>query len=720
MPIPDVPSWIGDLAHLNGLSEAALATDRAGQIIFANKTARRLYRFLGEDLSRVGFTQGLLAEGQHEIFDEIAAQALAGDPWSGRLDVRRIDGSVRPADVSVYPLSHSNDVVGLVCIVDDNVGEEGAAREARRLEARLTRLAHVAAELATAQNSDEVGKIVVSEAADAVGATVASIGLVVDEHTMQLLGLRGGLDGAAERWSTFSLDDPTPARDVVRSGKMMLLDDEEISRRYPGLESAAPGPRTLLALPLRVVGSMLGIFTLSFPGHRDLDAAELEFLGLIADSCAQALERVRARDEAEEQSARVRYLAEAATELSRSLDYAKTLTRVAKLAVPNFADWCAIDLVEDNRLHRLAVEHVDPAKVQFAHELQRRYPPDPDSPGGPWEVIRTGRSSHIPEVTDEMLVAGAQDEEHLRIARELNLRSAIAAPLTARGRVLGVITWVAAESGRHYTTDDVEFAEDLARRCALAIDNAQLYSQTMEAAVRLQDAVLPELGAEIPGWEVAHFYSPSGRTEVGGDFFDAIPMSEGRLALFVGDVMGRGVAAAASMAQMRAAIRAYIAVDPDPASVVERLDKFFRTYGIGQLVTLVYAVADPGRDTLHVVNAGHPPPVVRRVDGATEQLPMAEGAPLGLGAEGRSIVEVPFHPGDTVVAFTDGLIERRDEDIDEGQRRLLELVPMLGDMPLDEALSAIVESTRDHTREDDVAALAVRRAGWLGAVSARR
>ncbi len=150
--------------------------------------------------------------------------------------------------------------------------------------------------------------------------------------------------------------------------------------------------------------------------------------------------------------------------------------------MPTFADWCAIDIVEDGRLHRLAVEHVDPAKVKFAIEIAERYPSDPEAPGGVGEVMRTGRSNLVPEVTDEMLVAGAQDEEHLRLARALQLRSAVLVPLVARGRVHGVITWVAAESGRRYTESDVAFAEDLARRCALAIDNAELHSQTMEAA----------------------------------------------------------------------------------------------------------------------------------------------------------------------------------------------------------------------------------------------
>jgi PAS domain S-box-containing protein len=709
VPIPGVPSWISDLDHLNALSQAALATDVNGQIIFANTRARQLYRFLQEDRSRMRLGDGVLPEGEGDVLDEIMRQVLDGLHWAGRLDVRRVDGSVRPADLSCSPLRHNGVIVGMVCLVDDTA-DHARVRETRRLDDRLTRLARVAAELGSAENVETVSKVIISEAADAVGATVASISVVVDDDTLALVGLRGAKDGAPQRWATFSRHVPTPAADVVRTGEpLVLFGQEAISARYPDLERAAEGPRVMVGLPLNIMRRTIGVVTLSFPGRRQLDAAELEFFGILADSCAQALERIRANDEARDQTARMRFLAEAATELSKSLDYESTLAKVARLAVPAFADWCAIDLVEDDRLHRLAVEHVDPAKIQLALEIEQRYPADRDAPGGAWEVIRTGQSSLVPEITDEMLVAGAKDEKHLQLARDLQLRSAVIVPLVARGRVLGVISWVAAESDRRYNVSDVAFAEDLAKRCAIAIDNSQLYSQTMEASERLQHAVLPDLSADIPGWELAKHYSPSGRTEVGGDFFDVLALSDGRMALFVGDVMGRGVAAAAAMAQMRASIRAYIAVDPTPQVVLRHLDGLFTTYGMTQLVTLVYLVVDPTKDELMLINAGHPPPMILRADGRADQPPWADGGPLGMITGDRKTLTFEFHPGDTVMAFTDGLIERREEDIDDGQRRLLDLVIASGREPLAEALTRIVEAARDHTREDDVAALAVRR-----------
>jgi GAF domain-containing protein len=709
MPIPRVPPWIGDLDHLNGLDEAALATDAAGSIIFANASARRLYRFLGEDLSRVDLADGLLPESAREGFHEIERQVLGGVGWRGRLDVRRVDGSVRAADLGCAPLRRGGEVVGLVCVIDDSVSQPGQDRELGRLGDRLTRLARVAADLGTAEDVETVTKVVVTQAADAVGATVASLSVVVGDDTLALVGLRGGPEGAAERWATYSLDDRTPASDVARSGELLVLIGEDAIRaHYPDLPSAAPGERSMVGLPLRVVGRTIGVITLSFPGLRELDAAELEFFGILADSCAQSLERIRAQQEAATQAARVRFLADASAELAKSLDYQGTLANVARLAVPAFADWCAIDLVEDDRLHRLAVEHVDPEKVRFALEMERRYPADRDEPGGAWEVMRTGTSLLIPEVTDEMLVAAARDEEHLRLARQLELRSVLIVPLVAHGRVLGVMSWVFAESGRRYDDADLAFAEDLGRRGAVAIDNALLHSQTREAAVRLQRAVLPDHLGDIPGWEVASHYSPAGRTEVGGDFYDAFALPDGRVALFVGDVMGRGVEAAAAMAQMRAAVRAYIAVDPAPEVVMRKLDLLFDTYDVGQLVTLVYGLVDATRDELVVVNAGHPPAVLLHGDGTAEQLPLADGAPLGTVSGLRESRKVEFRAGDALLAFTDGLIERRGEDIDVGQQRLLDA---LGDLtsPLEPALERLVDTVRDRTREDDVAVLVARR-----------
>jgi len=575
------------------------------------------------------------------------------------------------------------------------------------LSDRLTRLAWVNAELVRATSLEEVAQVVVTHGADAVGSEVASMTLAnPDGVTARLIAINGGRSDDPDVWGTFPLTAKVPSADGINSGRRLQLNKKDLDERYPHVRDR--GIESAVVLPLRIGDSTIGTIVLSFLKERALDATEVEFLDILADTCAQGLDRIAAKEEAARQSAKLAFLADTANELT-SLDYETTLAKVARLAVPTFADWSAIDLLEDGKLRRLAVAHVDPAKVRMAHELAERYPEDPESEMGAWNVIRTGESQLIPEITDDMLVAGAVDDEHLEIARALHLRSALTVPLVARGRVLGVLTWVTAESERHYTQEDLELAEAVAKRAAVSIDNSELHSQTMAASVQLQKAVLPQTLPVSEAWEVAHLYSPSGRTEVGGDFYDVIELDGDRLVLFVGDVMGRGVDAAAAMAQTRAAVRAYAALDPDPAVVLTRLDQMYARYQGDQLVTLLYAVLDPVGGELLVANAGHPPPLVVRADGEVIQLPFAEGAPLGVGGFERGRISVPFATGDTVIAFTDGLIERRREDITDGQERLARAVPQLVGRRLSRGLPHLVDTVSDPSRDDDVAVIAARR-----------
>ena len=195
--------------------------------------------------------------------------------------------------------------------------------------------------------------------------------------------------------------------------------------------------------------------------------------------------------ERKQKEAAEKFLAEASTTLSSSLDYETTLKSVARLAVPHFADWCGVEMAnEDGTLSRLAVAHIDPEKVSWAHEMYRRYPPAPSEPQGIYNVLRTGRPEFYPVISDEMLAAGARDEEHLQIMRDIGLRSAMIVPLKARDHVLGVITFVKTESGNHFTPENLTLAEDLANRAALAIDNARLFRaehETRRAAERTSD-----------------------------------------------------------------------------------------------------------------------------------------------------------------------------------------------------------------------------------------
>ncbi len=171
-----------------------------------------------------------------------------------------------------------------------------------------------------------------------------------------------------------------------------------------------------------------------------------------------------------------RFLVEASAELASSLDYRATLASVARLAVPGLADWCAVDVLEaDGSINRLVVTHEDPEKVRWARELQERFPPDPNAPYGAARVLRTGESEFMPEIPESVLDEAVRNPEHREILRKMGLKSYMVVPLIARGRTLGAITFVAAESKRRYGPEDLGLAEELARRTGLAVDNARLY-----------------------------------------------------------------------------------------------------------------------------------------------------------------------------------------------------------------------------------------------------
>jgi PAS domain S-box-containing protein len=197
------------------------------------------------------------------------------------------------------------------------------------------------------------------------------------------------------------------------------------------------------------------------------------------------------------------FVAHASSELAASLDTRRTLSALARLAVPEVGDWCAIDLLEEGQLRHLAVEHVDPKKVELVHEIERRYPEDPSQAGGRHEVVRTGKPVFLPDISDQALVAAARDEEHLELMRRLQLRSYLAVPLVTQGAVIGVITLATADSGRHYGQADLDLAGALADRAALAVNHSRLYDESTaarleaERANRAKDEFMAMLGHEL-------------------------------------------------------------------------------------------------------------------------------------------------------------------------------------------------------------------------------
>lgn len=701
--------WPPDADLLEAITSAVIATDLAGTILYWNSAAERLYGYSSETMAGADVSKLLVSPEDQDFGAEIMATVRAGGTWTGEFQVRCADGSLQPVRITDSPIFRDGDIVGIIGVADD-ISEARAARsDADLLATRMSRLARVTAELGAAENVEQVTDIVVAQAADAVNADIASL-VLLEGDQLRMIGVRGLPAEVKDRWTTFAAGSRLPIATAATTGERVVVRGGAAMReRFPDLPIEVDEEECVIALPLAVSGRRLGAIGLMFSTLRPLDEQEIEFLGTMADSCAHALARLEATEAARLTAAKLTFLATASAELASSLDYERTLTAVAELAVPVLADWCAVQVLQDGRLRTLAATHVDPAKVEVARQLQERYPVDMTATSGAPNVVRTGVSELLADIPDELLVAGARDEEHLRAIRELGLRSALVVPLTTNGRILGTITLIYAESGRRYCEADLAFAEDLAHRAAMAIDNSELHTQTHEAAVRLQRAVLPDALPDVAGWEIAAHYSPADRTEVGGDFYDCLALPDGRLALVVGDVIGRGVQAASQMAAVRSALRAFISLDPDPGTVVSSLDRMFAAFEMSQFVTLAYAVVDTDRDELSMVNAGHLPPLMLAPDGSVAILPVPASLPLGVGPDDRTPTVVAMPPGSCVALFTDGLVERRDEDIDVGVGRLSDQLRAGTGRPLVDVMQSLVTALHDDDRQDDVTVLLARR-----------
>ena len=401
------------------------------------------------------------------------------------------------------------------------------------------------------------------------------------------------------------------------------------------------------------------------------------------------------------------FLDAASQVLAASMDPVQTLQEVAQLAVPRLADWCAVQLASGEQP---AVAHVDPDKVRWARELQERYPPDPDAPTGAPNVIRTGRPELYPVIDAVLMEAAALDDEQRRLVRELQMNSAMVVPLAARDRTLGAMTFVWAESGRQYTTRELELALELGRRAGLALDHARLFARDHAAAETLQRALLPATLPELPGFELLVRYLPSdARDHAGGDWYDAFRLPDGRIGIVIGDVGGRGMDAAATMGQIRNSLRAYALKGAGPTEVIDDLYRLVDASGGGiAFATLVYVVLDERTGACDLASAGPPAAAVVAAAGGAHYVETPRCPPLGFSdAAPCTIAHFDLAPGETLWLYTDGLVESRRRSIDVGLAALADAAGRT-EGRLEEIAEHLLAALPD-ARDDDIALLALRR-----------
>jgi serine phosphatase RsbU (regulator of sigma subunit) len=412
---------------------------------------------------------------------------------------------------------------------------------------------------------------------------------------------------------------------------------------------------------------------------------------------------------------RTEFLARAGKLLASSLDYQQTLRNVAGLAVPQIADWCAVDLfTELGAREPVAVAHVDPAKLAMAEGL-RAYEPEQLNPERGLGLVRhTGESLLYPHISDEMLVGAAVNAEHLRLLQAVGLRSVLIVPMTVASRPIGALTMVNAESGRTFDQGDLKLAEQIAERAALAVENARLYTERSDIALTLQRSLLPTALPEIPGWEIAALYRPAGHgNEVGGDFYDFWKADSGSdWLLLIGDVTGKGVPAAAVTSLVRHTAWAASEVDSRPASILDRVDSALRRRPTLSVCTaLCLRLSDHG---CTIAAGGHPLPLCISEDGIREL--GAHGTLLGADTVAtRPETEFTMWLSDTLVAFTDGVTDTVGPDGERfGLARLRDVLAGSGhDTPLTirARLVAALEDFQVGPQADDTAVVVMRYTG---------
>jgi PAS domain S-box-containing protein len=425
---------------------------------------------------------------------------------------------------------------------------------------------------------------------------------------------------------------------------------------------------------------------------------------------------------------RLTMLADATTALTETLDLPEALRRLARITVPRLGDWSVVDLVtDDGQVERVTVVHRDPDR--------------PVPAGGPVgalaAVAEAGRSplARVLAGSDPVLLthieppgeaAGPIHRAQLELFDELGARSAVVAPLRARGRVLGALTVARSDPGEGaYGPAETALLADLAGRAGLAVDNARLYGAQRATAEALQGNLLPDLPS-TRHLSLAARYRPARKTaEVGGDWYDAFRLLDGALALVIGDVVGHGVAAAARMGELRNLLRGIaVTTGAPPSSVMTRFDEAVthltgtslnaRDPDRADLATGIYARVEgrPGAARRLVwCNAGHPPPLLVDPDGTVRYLDQPTGMLVGLGDRDRVDGEVDLPAGVTLLFYTDGLVESRDQPIGEGVELLRhhasELAVSHADLPLDDLCDGLLERLSP-SGTDDVALLAAR------------
>jgi PAS domain S-box-containing protein len=701
------------------LADAMVAVDSSGRVVYANPSAEAL---LGWE---VGTLAGrplsvILPEATPawlERFEELFHHP--GSPLTGeRLDVAVVgrDGATIRVDLVLSVMDHLGDRPGGRVVF-------GTLR--LRRDHQLRRWSLVTQQLLdalTAPSDEPPAERLLATLGDRLDWDVTTLWGLEPDGTLVCRAVWTRQDQPALAFLSEKRRDPTSGSDglprwVVEHGEPKWAADLSLENQLVTPASIVDGLHSACAFPVRYRGQLVGAVKMMSRDRRERDPDLVDLMGAVTGQVGEilrALEEAEQRDRLvealEETTRRHEFLLRASRVLSETAGYVETLDRLAVVAVPALGDLCLIDVIdEQGEARRLVARHADPARQGLADELRTRYPPDPRGSHPAVDVLRHGRSRWASEMSEDFLRATSRGDHHLAILRQLQFTSYMTVPLTVGGTVRGTVTLVSAGSGRRYSAKDLSAVEELADQIASVVERARLHDRDHRISHTLQHSLLPDRLPEIPGLALAGRYLPAADyAEVGGDWYDVVPLEGGGAGLVVGDVQGHYMEAASIMGRLRHALSLVLSEGATPGEALTRLNRFLLATDVEHIATVLVATLDPSSGTLRLASAGHPSPVLAGITGAAS-LAVAPGPPLGI--PGAAFPEMAVAMGAaTLVLFTDGLVERRDRHPDDMFDALLASVARSPGLEpwflVDHVLS---EMRADDDSGDDVAVLAVRR-----------
>ncbi|WP_374207345.1 SpoIIE family protein phosphatase [Streptomyces sp. FB2] len=670
---------MGPSGLLDVLKVASVVLDVEGRIVLWSPQAEELFGYpareaLGEYAARI-----MVHEQHLDLVVKLFADVMeTGEGWAGAFPIRRKDGGTRLVEFrNMRLLDDQGDVYALGLCAD-----QSTVRQVERDVALSTRTI-AQAPVGLAVLDTELRYVSVNPALAELNGLPAEAHLGHMPHELMQ-------DTEAARTVEAAL------RAVLRTGEPV------INRRIVGRTRAHP--------------DMDRFWSVSLYRLEDTAGTVLGVAGMAVD----ITEQHQAAVAAETARRRLALIADASARIGTTLELDRTAGELADVAVPELADVAAVDLLDAVvQGRRSTLGPAEPAviralAVRSAHDtgaVEAADPPGHIARYGPdrlvTECVRTGDPVLVARVGDMDLPRIARSPEAARQLGRAGLHSYLAVPLIARGEVLGALDLKRIHNPLPFSEDDLLLARELAARAAIQIDNARWYQNARDTALTLQRSMLPSHPPVTGGLEVASRYQPAGAgAEVGGDWFDVIPLEGAKTALVVGDVMGSGIEAAATMGRLRTATHTLASLDLEPTRLLEHLDTI--TQGLDHsIATCVYAVHDPELRQCRIANAGHLPPVRVRPGRPPELLELPTGAPLGVGGVAFSTTTVDLEPGDQLVFYTDGLVETRRHPLDERLDALLALLDDPG-RPLQECCDLLLRTLHQPENSDDVALLIAR------------